>query len=158
MAAAEMGWASSPENARKESPLTPAIVLVSPPQPWEQYGSRLARGAEDCDFTARWVSVRQAHKAGPVTGSVCTGVAAALRGSVVNDVVRPEAHVGGRYRVAHPSGVIDVVIDLDQDSGEIVIRKAAIIRTARRLLEGFVYASKERLPFLGRDPGHEVAA
>jgi 2-methylaconitate cis-trans-isomerase PrpF len=156
--AAEMGWASSPENARKESPLTPAIVLVSPPQPWEQYGSRLARGAEDCDFTARWVSVRQAHKAGPVTGSVCTGVAAALRGSVVNDVVRPEAHVGGRYRVAHPSGVIDVVIDLDQDSSEIVIRKAAIIRTARRLLEGFVYASKERLPFLGRDPGHEVAA
>jgi 2-methylaconitate cis-trans-isomerase PrpF len=54
--------------------------------------------------------------------------------------------------------VIDVVIDLDQDSGEIVIRKAAIIRTARRLLEGFVYASKERLPFLGRDPAHEVAA
>jgi 2-methylaconitate cis-trans-isomerase PrpF len=69
---------------------------------------------------------------------------------VVNDVVRPEAHAVGRYRVAHPSGVIDVAIDLDQDSSEIVIRKAAIIRTARRLLEGFVYASKERLPFLGR--------
>jgi 2-methylaconitate cis-trans-isomerase PrpF len=155
--AAEMGWASSPENAQKESPLTPAIVLVSPAQPWVEYGSRLEHGAADCDFTARWVSVRQAHKAGPVTGSVCTGVAAALRGSVVNDIARPEAHVGGRYRIAHPSGVIDVVIDLDQDGDEVLVRKGAVIRTARRLLEGFVYASKERLPFLDSRPGDEIA-
>jgi 2-methylaconitate cis-trans-isomerase PrpF len=156
--AAEMGWASSPENAQKESPLTPAIVLVSPAQSWVEYGSRLNRVANDCDFTARSVSARFAHKAYPVTGSVCTGVAAALRGSVVNDVVSPEARVGGRYRVAHPSGVIDVVIDLDQDRDEVLVRKGAVIRTARRLLEGFVYASKERLPFLDSGPSHETAA
>jgi 2-methylaconitate cis-trans-isomerase PrpF len=118
----------------------------------------VARGAEDCDFTSRSASTRHAHKAYPVTGSVCTGVAAALRGSVVNDVVRPEAHAGGRYRLAHPSGTIDVAIELDQDSGEVLLHKAAVIRTARRLLEGFVYASKERLPFLAAPSEREVAA
>lgn len=156
--AAEMGWASSFENAAKESPLTPAIVLVSPAQPWVEYGSRLNRGADDCDFTARSVSARFAHKAYPVTGSVCTGVAAALRGSVVHDVVRPRDGEGGRYRLAHPSGTIDVVIELNQDGSEVVVRKGAVIRTARRLLEGFVYASKERLPFLGSASSVEATA
>jgi 2-methylaconitate cis-trans-isomerase PrpF len=151
LVAAEMGWASSAENAQKESPLTPAIILVSPAQPWVEYGSLMAREAEGCDFTARSLSARFAHKAYPVTGSVCTGVAAALRGSVVHDVVRPRPSEGGHYRLAHPSGTIDVVIELDQDGGEVVVRKGAVIRTARRLLEGFVYASKDRLPFLGSD-------
>jgi methylitaconate Delta-isomerase len=158
LVAAEMGWASSFENAAKESPLTPAIVLVSPAQPWVEYGSRLDRGAGDCDFTVRSVSARFAHKAYPVTGSVCTGVAAALRGSVVHDVVRSRGSEGGRYRLAHPSGTIDVVIELDQDGGEVVVHKGAVIRTARRLLEGFVYASKERLPFLGSGSGVEATA
>jgi hypothetical protein len=39
-----------------------------------------------------------------------------------------------------------------------VVHKGAVIRTARRLLEGFVYASKERLPFLGSGSSVEVTA
>jgi 2-methylaconitate cis-trans-isomerase PrpF len=151
--AAHVGWASSPDAAKSETPITPAIVLVSEPQSWVEYGSHLARTADDCDFTVRNVSAKAVHKAYPVTGSVCTGVAAALQGSVVHEVVRSASHASGRYRLGHPSGTIDVAIDLDQESGEVVLHKAAVIRTARRLLDGFVFASKARLPFLQGSTG-----
>ena len=140
-----LGWATSAEAASTEVPHTPAAILVSGPAPWTEFGSKVMHEASDCDCTVRAVGARAVHKAFMVTGSVATGIAASLPGSVLHDVTRPEAHERGAYRLAHPSGIIETVVALERSGSEILLRRAAIVRTARRLLDGVVYASRARL-------------
>jgi 2-methylaconitate cis-trans-isomerase PrpF len=43
-----------------------------------------------------------------------------------------------RVRIEHPSGGIDVVLSYAGEKGETI--RASVVRTARRLFSGFVYA------------------
>jgi 2-methylaconitate cis-trans-isomerase PrpF len=145
--AARLGWASSIETADAESRFRPAVVLVAAPADWDDIGAR-RRPAASCDVHVRAVSNVDVHKAFMGTGSVCAGVAASLHGTVVHDVTRSSAHVSGRYRLAHPSGVTEVSVELDQRNEEPVVTRAAFQRTARRMFDGRVYVPTGRLPWL----------
>ncbi len=80
------------------------------------------------------------------TGSVTTGVAAAVTGTVVNDLVRPSAAETRHIRIAHPSGTIDVDIDVARRAdGTFEVKRAALLRTARKLMEGTVFVPLERV-------------
>lgn len=54
----------------------------------------------------------QLAKKFPGTGSIPAAVPAAIEGTVVHDIVRPEALVDGTYRIGHPSGTLAVVVEL----------------------------------------------
>jgi 2-methylaconitate cis-trans-isomerase PrpF len=144
---AKLGWASSPEAAYKEAPHAPASVIVGPPADWIEFGSRIARKAKDADCTVRALGAKNVHKAYFVTGSIATTIAASLSGSVLHEVCHPESHAKGCYRLAHPSGVLATVVDLEQSGTALTLRRAAIVRTARRIMDGTVYASGARLPW-----------
>lgn len=145
--AARLGWASSPETARTEARLAPVMVLVSSPADWLPYGTGRMRTAEEADVAVRSISFQNCHKAFPVTGSVATAAAAAISGTVVNRAVRAQAHATGRYRLAHPGGLLVAVAQVETEGGEYRLRKAGIVRTARRLLEGEIFT-------LPPSPGH----
>lgn len=42
-------------------------------------------------------------------------------------------------QIEHPSGVIDVTLDLNRDKGNFEVVSGGILRTARRLFAGKVY-------------------
>jgi 2-methylaconitate cis-trans-isomerase PrpF len=44
-------------------------------------------------------------------------------------------------RIAHPGGVIRVEVDVDVSGAEPTLRRAAIERTARRIMAGLVYVA-----------------
>ena len=142
--AQRLGMVQEIADAHRLSPGTPFVSLVSPAQAWTTYDERKDRSAADCDFTARGFTMQLAHKAYWATGSVCTGVAAALPGTVVNEVARKEAVESGRFRIAHPVGTIDVEILLDKPEGAAgyTVKKAQLLRTARKLMEGTVYPAE----------------
>jgi len=85
------------------------------------------------------ISNGQPHRALPLTGSLCTAVAAHIEGSVVHAVARKAAN--GMLRLGMPSGVITVAAEVGREDGSWVARRGAFYRTTRRLFEGFVYAS-----------------
>lgn len=142
--AQRLGMVKEIADARRLSPGTPFVSLVSPAQPWTTYDECKERSANDCDFTARGFTMQLVHKAYWATGSVCTGVAAALPGTVVHEVARKEALEAGRFRIAHPVGTIDVEIALSELQGTkgYAVKKAQLLRTARKLMDGTVYPAE----------------
>lgn len=93
------------------------------------------------DFVSRIISSNgKAHKAYAVTGAISAGSAAFIEGSVVNRVLSkmPEKEI----RIGHPQGVIDIEIERKLYEERLLPVSATIKRTARRIMDGYVYIQK----------------
>jgi hypothetical protein len=71
------------------------------------------------------------HKSHPVTGTVCIASACAIPGTVA-------AQIASLPPAPHPSGLIIIDLDADLAGGRQELRRAALVRTARRIFEGHV--------------------
>lgn len=84
----------------------------------------------EATLTARYLTPLAVHKAMAVTGGICIATAARIPGTVAHDVATPG---GSPVAIAHPSGVLDVALEL---AGEDDVAWAGVLRTARRIFEG----------------------
>ncbi|MBI2880561.1 MAG: 3-methylitaconate isomerase [Candidatus Tectomicrobia bacterium] len=132
--ARRLGFVADPARARAESPAVPKVAVVAPPADYPDASGKTVP-AESHDLRGRMLSMGRAHKAYALTGAICTAAAAFIEGTLVNRIVR-EARGGlpRTLRIGHPAGVIEV--EAEVRDGELL--KATVIRTARRLMEGFV--------------------
>lgn len=93
----------------------------------------------DGSFAARFFVPTNTHAGMAVTGAVCLGSASVIAGSVVNAVARGNGAEGRRtVLIEHPTGRISVRLESGGSPDKPDIRRAAIVRTARRLFEGNV--------------------
>ena len=76
------------------------------------------------------------HKAHPVTGTVCIASACAIPGTIASQLAALPPAPQGMVRIEHPSGKIAIDLDVDFTGGRQDLRRAALIRTARRVFEG----------------------
>jgi len=85
------------------------------------------------------------HKTYAGTGTICTGAAARIDGTVVNEVMK-EKHQGkdSVLRIGHPAGIITIDAYASYEEGKWNLKKAVIGRTARRIMDGYCYIPKER--------------
>ena len=79
------------------------------------------------------------HKAHPVTGTVCLTSACAIPGTLAHEIAGPQKIPQGIVEVEHPSGKIAIDLDADFTASKQVLRRAALVRTARRIFEGLVH-------------------
>jgi len=147
-ASLRMGIAGTAAEAAR-IPSIPKVAMVAPARPSRTLaGERLA--AEDADVTVRMISIGQPHRAVPLTGAMCLAVASRIEGSVVNRLVRPSASPGDPVRIAQPSGltVVGATVKRRRDRGcdEWFAESATVYRTARRLMEGWVFVRASALP------------
>lgn len=77
------------------------------------------------------------HKSIGVLGAVSVATACLLPGSVAHDLAVQGAGQVRRLAIEHPSGELTVVAELDDKGG---VQSAAILRTARKLMDGLVFA------------------
>jgi 4-oxalomesaconate tautomerase len=104
----------------------PKLTLVSPP-------------AGEGDLNTRTFIPHRCHEAIGVLGAVSVATAARLPGSPAADVLRPGADPR-RITCEHPTGVFTAAIDANLgDDGRLVVERAGIIRTARKLFDGTVF-------------------
>jgi 4-oxalomesaconate tautomerase len=68
--------------------------------------------------------------------------AALLPSGPASEVFEP--HTDGVVVLEHPSGSFEAAIDLYDDNGTPVIRRAGIVRTARKLMDGMVFPREYR--------------
>lgn len=137
--AARLGLVASWEEAAKRSPYIPFFVLVSPAADYVDFTSGRRVGAGEVDFVARLLFMLKMHKTYPVTGTVCTGAAAKIPGTLVYEAARPGSRSRQTTLIGHPAGVIDVDAAVDVSGPEPRLLRAAIGRTARRIMEGYVF-------------------
>lgn len=134
-----MGLIKNEDRSMEESPHFPFVVCVGKSRSYKTFtGKNVA--ADEIDFASRVMSMQRAHKTYPVTGGVCTGVAAAIEGSLLNDVC---ASRGSRFRIGHPAGVIHIEAKVGRSADGFRIERAAVGRTARRIMEGYVFVRSE---------------
>jgi 2-methylaconitate cis-trans-isomerase PrpF len=128
-----LGFVMDPARAREKTPAVPKVAVVAPPADYVDSSGRTITAA-DHDLRGRMLSMGKAHKAYALTGAICTAAAAHIDGTLVNQIVREaRGKIPSTLRIGHPAGVIEV--EAEVQDGELL--KATVIRTARRLMEGF---------------------
>ena len=117
----------------------PKVGMVAPPTAFETLSGERLRPA-DMDISARMISVGRPHRAVPLTAALCLGVAARIDGTLVREASR--ASVGNDIRIGHPSGIALVAAEVSGSGTGPHAERAVVYRTARRMMDGFVYAPR----------------
>ena len=135
---AEIMGIAKKEEATAKSPGVPKIAVVAPPTPYATPKGQVE--AAQIDIVARMTALQKLHKAYAVTGAVCLGTAAKIDGTIVNDIYgKAEPDKPPAVRIDHPTGTLQVEIEIEKQDGGLELTKAALARTARLLIDGYVY-------------------
>ena len=133
----------------------PRIMMIAPAAGYRTpQGEDI--GEEDVDVSVRQLAMQRPHKALAVTGAVCAAVASFVEGSVLAELAGSgKQHV----RLGHPSGVLRVAAKTVIADGNLRVVSAQIERTARLLMDGYVYLRSSTMQELAKTirerPGHE---
>jgi methylitaconate Delta-isomerase len=85
------------------------------------------------------------HKAYAVTVLICTAAAAKVPGTVVHEVYR-QGNPPTQVRLGHPSGVVVADVIVEAGAAGLRLTRAAVARTARRIMDGTAYVPLSKLP------------
>jgi 2-methylaconitate cis-trans-isomerase PrpF len=101
----------------------PKFAIVAPP----------ARGGS---ITSRYFTPLACHPTHAVTGAICVATCGAMRGTVADGLAVLERQARERVLVEHPSGSLEIELDVTGHDPDLTVKRAAILRTARRLFAG----------------------
>lgn len=132
--AAEMCQFSQKEEATKKSPAVPKMTVIAPPMDYTDL-TGVERKASDMDLIIRMMSMQKPHQALAITGAICTTAGAFLKDTILSNIVTVTEEV---VRLAHPAGIMQTKVDIL--AGHIAAIK--VVRTARTILEGYVYTKR----------------
>jgi 2-methylaconitate cis-trans-isomerase PrpF len=138
-----LGLASDASKARTESPTLPLIIYVSEPDDYKSFTDGTLINGADIDLVARSFFMQVMHKTYPGTGAVCTAAAAMIEGTIVNRVCSARAREAKLVNIGHPGGTMPVEVDVENTPQGPKVKLVAFGRTARRILEGFVYVPEK---------------
>ncbi|MDR6713759.1 2-methylaconitate cis-trans-isomerase PrpF [Pseudomonas hunanensis] len=92
----------------------------------------------DGTLQVRYFMPHNCHRALAITGAIGLATACVSPGTVVMDMLGEGAEALSEVRLEHPSGGIEVALSRSGADGKTI--QASVVRTARRLFSGFVYA------------------
>jgi len=133
--ALRMGLIRTPAEAALRQH-TPKVAFVAPPKPYVASSGKPV-AAEDIDLNVRALSMGKLHHAMMGTASVAIAAAAVVPGTVVNQATGAGARDAVRF--GHPSGTLRVGAAVRQDGPKWTVAKAVMSRSARTLMDGWVF-------------------
>ena len=89
------------------------------------------------------LSMGTLHKAYAATGAICTAGAAMIEGTVVYEMLGMSALESKEVRLGHPGGIIPVGAIIEKKGNAYEFKEALVGRTARRLMDGYVYVPEK---------------
>jgi 4-oxalomesaconate tautomerase len=105
----------------------PKVCLVSPPR----HGGTI--------HTRTFIPHR-VHEAIGVLGAVSVATACVTPGSVAAQIADLTPHSGPqRLEIEHPTGFFTVEMDVAQEGNTVTVKRSALLRTARKLMQGQVF-------------------
>jgi len=108
----------------------PKMSLLSPPR----------RGGV---VSTRTFIPHRVHEAIGVFGAVSVATACLIPGSVAAEIAKTDTASGLKeLEVEHPTGFFTVTMDVATGNGEVIVRRAALLRTARLLMRGEVFVPR----------------
>ena len=135
-----MGIAPDKQTAHEKIRAVPMVAFISPAQDYNSHITGELVPADTVDFVSRDMFMGIMHKTYSGTASVCTTCAAATDGTIVSEAIG-HAIKKGSVRIGHPGGVLEGNVEVIDGK----ITKAIYGRTARRIMEGYVYIPRDIL-------------
>lgn len=132
--AAEMCHFAAKEDATMKSPAVPKMTIIAPPLDYIDV-TGIERKASDMDCRIRMMSMQEPHQALAISGAICTTAGAFLEDTILSESIIVKQEV---VRLGHPGGIMETKVNLI--AGHISVIK--VVRTARTILEGYVYTKK----------------
>jgi len=140
VAAVAMGLVDDAERATELSPAIPKIAVVAPPTTHQGVNGLIR--AEAIDIVARIMSMQRTHRAYALTGAIALAAAASLPGTIIAEAAKIPSSNVTQIRLAHPAGSMNLEVFTAQTNGCKQVLKIIAERTARRLMDGYVYIPK----------------
>ena len=137
-AAITIGLAKDLEDAATNSQTLPKIGFYTAPVDYTTPDGKQIK-KEDIDIIGRLFSMGRLIQAYMGTGAICTIVAANTPGTIVNKIVTGDKGYAETVRIGHPFGIMIADADLEKLPQGVDVKCGMLGRTARRLMEGFVY-------------------
>ncbi|MDR7159058.1 PrpF domain-containing protein [Arthrobacter sp. BE255] len=132
-----MGLGSSPESIALANP---KIAVVGPAKPFTALDGAEV-GADDYDISVRMLSMGGWHRAVTSTGALCIATAAAIEGTLPNQL-HATSTTEGILRIGQPSGIVPAAATAETENGVWHARTASLFRTARVLMRGEVAVNR----------------
>jgi len=129
-----MGLAETPAQAEAQRPATPKIHWLGPARAYET-GNNSQIMQSEIDLCARALSMGRAHHAYPGTSAVATAVAAAIPGSIAQQMHNAKHGL----RIGHAAGSMEIHAHVLQIGGQWTAPLVQLKRSARRLMRGTVF-------------------
>nr|WP_018212737.1 PrpF domain-containing protein [Desulfitobacterium hafniense] len=138
-AALKLGFTQSLAEA---VPALPMLAFVAPPQDYVDFTTGNPVQKDQVDFVSRLMFMGIMHKTYAGTGSICTAAAAKIPGTVVFEQIENprEKNV---LRIGHPAGSMPVNAYARYNGDDIVFENVGNSRTARRIMDGYVYIRED---------------
>ncbi|MES9994726.1 PrpF domain-containing protein [Desulfovibrio aminophilus] len=133
-AAVLCGMAKDVKDALETSPAFPMLAFVCPPHDYTDFTTGKTIHASQVDMVSRLMYMQVLHKTYAGTGTCCTGAAMKIPGTIAHEAT-PGADGKVVLRIGHPAGVIQVHADFQEGK----LARCAFARTARRIMDGYVY-------------------
>ncbi|MCJ7637993.1 MAG: 2-methylaconitate cis-trans isomerase PrpF family protein, partial [Nitrososphaeraceae archaeon] len=141
-----LGLAKTPEEASDNRPTTPKIAIVSPVKSYTTSDGRVI-DKNSIDILARYISMGTLHSSYALTGAICTTGAAKIKGTIVNQSVNKKVLDKEEIILGHPGGIMPITPKISVEGNNIIYLEAKTGRTARKLMDGFVYVPKKLLEY-----------
>lgn len=137
------GLAKDLEDARVNSPVLPKVAICSEPERVlkdEQGGTE----ADYADIVARFITLNgKMNPSFAGTAGICMAVAANTPGTIVHRILcagQGEKVSFEKIRIAHPCGIMEIGAEFTgKEDGGKVLESCILGRTARKIMDGFVY-------------------
>lgn len=133
-----MGLGTSIEQISRERPGTPKIAWLGAPQDYVDAAGKTVR-ADTIDLVARIMSMGKPHHAFTGTGSIALAVAAAIPGTLVEQIRGSHHPANSQVRFGHASGILRIGATAKYQDGQWRMEKALLSRSARRLMQGLAF-------------------
>ena len=111
----------------------------------------VSEGDSENSITSRYFTPHKCHASHAVTGAIGVATAFSLPGTVASgNRMAPGRH---GLVVLHPAGQIDVEVELEGEGEEAVLTSAALVRTARKIMQGILHLPDYVFPPALKDAG-----
>lgn len=111
----------------------------------------VSEGDSENSITSRYFTPHKCHASHAVTGAIGVATAFSLPGTVASrNTMAPGRH---GLVVLHPAGQIDVEVELAGVGDEAVLTSAALVRTARKIMQGILHLPDYVFPPALKDAG-----
>lgn len=116
------------------------VSWVSKPLPFiDSSGNKVEK--DSFDISCRITASNRIHHAITGTGAINLGVSCLIKGTIANNVIDNDVIHRNEIIIGHPGGImkVDSAVQIDEKTNRYLIKRAGFIRTARLIMDGYVY-------------------